>query len=114
MCIKSSLYVLNSLWSNIHANVCLLLFSQYIGSNSLTGGIPSEFGMITSLTNLDLGKIIRTNTMATLYAHVHNETDACDFVIVTLHRWEYSDRSYTNRAWRTQSTTRYQPRLVLQ
>ena len=43
---------------SIHALCVSCLFSNhYLGSNNLTGMIPSEFGMIESLRSLDLGEI---------------------------------------------------------
>ena len=90
--------------------IFLLLSCQYIGSNNLTGGIPSEFGMIESMTNLDLGKIIQTENY--IYIYIYSsclQSNLCMrfYDCNTTYRWEYFDGSYTNRAWTTHRITRY-------
>ena len=45
--------------------VCRFMSNDDSGSNKLTGGIPSELGMVVSLTNIDIGKIIQTKSVST-------------------------------------------------
>ena len=51
--------------------VCRFMSNDDSGSNKLTGGIPSELGMVVSLANIDIGKIIQTKSVST-------NCDMCD------------------------------------